>query len=60
MLPSEVLRELHESIQREKRLLNRVNRRLRLIEAVKLGLVADQLTDAQWQELDADSDDGEI
>ena len=57
MLPSEVLRELHESIQREKRLLNRVNRRLRLIEAVKLGLVADQLTDAQWQELDGDSDD---
>jgi len=57
MLPSEVLRELHESIQRERRLLNRVNRRLRLIEAVKLGLVADQLTDGQWQELDEDSDD---
>jgi len=59
MLPSEVLRELHESIQREKRLLNRVNRRLRLIEAVKLGLVADQLTEAQWQELDGDSDDND-
>jgi hypothetical protein len=52
MTPSELLAELHESLQRQKRLL----RRLRLLEAVRLGQVADQLTEAQWNELDLDAD----
>ena len=55
MTPSEVLRELHESIQRQKRLL----RRLRLLEAVRIGQVADQLTDAQWAELDLDAEESQ-
>ena len=53
MTPSEVLAELHESIQRQKRLL----RRLRLLEAVRIGQVADQLTETQWAELDMDADE---
>ena len=55
MTPSEVLAELHESIQRQKRLL----RRLRLFEAVRLGQVADQLSEAQWADLDANTDDND-
>jgi len=55
MTPSEVLAELHESIQRQKRLL----RRLRLLEAVRLGQVADQLSEAQWADLDANTDDND-
>src|SRR6516165_7451301 len=46
MTPSEVLAELHESIQRKKRLnqgLERLNRRLRLLEAARIAQVADQL-----------------
>jgi hypothetical protein len=53
MTPSEVLRELHESIQRQKRLLNR----LRLLEAIRIGELADKITDEQWRELDANADD---
>ena len=53
MTPSEVLRELHESIQRQKRLLNR----LRLLEAIRIGQVADNMTDEQWRELDANAED---
>ena len=53
MLPSELLRELHENIERQKRLL----RRLRLLEAVRMGQVADQLTETQWNELDLDAED---
>jgi hypothetical protein len=55
MTPSEVLRELHESIQRQKRLL----RRLRLLEAVRIGQVADQLTETQWAELDLDAEESQ-
>jgi hypothetical protein len=33
---------------------------LRLLEAVRIGQVADQLTEAQWAELDDDSDDGQV
>jgi hypothetical protein len=52
MTPSEVLRELHESIQRQKRLLNR----LRLLEAIRIGELADKITDEQWLELDKDAE----
>jgi len=60
MTPSEVLAELHESIQRQKRLnqgLERLNRRLRLLEAARIAQVADQLSDEQWRDLDADAED---
>ena len=59
MTPSEVLAELHESIQRPKRLnqgLERLNRRLRLLEAARIAQVADQLSDEQWLELDKDAE----
>ena len=59
MTPSEVLAELHESIQRQKRLnqgLERLNRRLRLLEAARIAQVADQLSDEQWLELDKDAE----
>jgi hypothetical protein len=53
MTPSEVLAELHEGIQRQKRLL----RRLRLLEAARIAELADQLSDQQWRDLDADAEE---